>query len=135
MSLNSFSFVIFLPLVAGINFILPKKYRYIWLCAASLLFYLSNDVRFAAGLILCIVTTYITGLLLEKLSSFPKKILLALCIVVNVSALFLFRYSFLKSAFVPIGMSFYALQAMGYVIDVYRKQVEAEKTLSDMRCM
>lgn len=127
MSLNSFSFVIFLPLAAGINFILPKKYRYIWLCAASLLFYLSNDVRFAAGLILCIVTTYITGLLLEKLSSFPKKILLALCIVVNVSALFLFRYSFLKSVFVPIGMSFYALQAMGYVIDVYRKQVEAEK--------
>lgn len=127
MSLNSFSFVFFLPLVAAVNFVVPRKYRYIWLFAASCFFYLSCDVRYAAGLAVCAGTTYVTGLLLGKVNNVKKKVLLALCIFANVLALLLFRYSFLNSVFVPLGISFYALQAMGYVIDVYRNKTEAER--------
>ncbi len=127
MSLNSFSFIFFLPFVVGVNFILPRKYRYIWLCAASIVFYLSNDVRFAAGLAFCAVTTYASGLLLEKAEGTQRKIITLLCILGNVAALLLFRHSFLHSLFVPIGMSFYALQTMGYVIDVYRGKIKAER--------
>lgn len=129
MSLNSFAFVFFLPFVVVINFILPRKYRYIWLCAASLFFYLSNDVRFAAGLAVCTVTSYVSGLLLEKGEGIRRKIILILCIFANIATLFLFRYSFLHSIFVPLGMSFYALQSMGYVIDVYRRDMKAERNL------
>lgn len=127
MSFNSFSFIIFLPLVVWVNFILPRKYRYIWLFAASCLFYLSNDVRFAAGLAFCTITTYVAGVFLGR-EDFPKKrAVLAVCIAANVLSLFAFRHTFLGSLFVPLGMSFYTLQAMGYVIDVYKNKMPAEK--------
>lgn len=129
MSLSSLLFVFFLPLVVVINFIFPKKYRYIWLFIASCVFYLSNDVRFLVGLLICTVTTYVTALTLEKRSILRRKVLLSLCIGGNILALLLFRYSLLNSLFVPIGMSFYTLQAMGYLIDVYRKKIEPEKNL------
>lgn len=127
MSLNSFSFVFFLPVVVGINFLFPKKYRYIWLFAVSCIFYLSNDLRLWVGLAICTVTTYVTALLMEKRAVRRRKALLALCITVNILALLLFRHSFLNSIFVPIGMSFYTLQAIGYAVDVYREKTEAEK--------
>lgn len=127
MSLNSFLFVLFLPLVAGVNFVLPRKYRYIWLFVASCAFYLLSDVRFGVGLAICTITTYVTALLLNKGTALGRKVLLTLCITVNLLALLLFRHSFLNSIFVPIGMSFYTLQAIGYVVDVYREKVEAER--------
>ena len=57
MSLHSFLFLPCLALAAGVYYALPRKYRYIWLCAASLFFYLSGDVRFALGLAFCTGTT------------------------------------------------------------------------------
>lgn len=127
MAFQSFSYVLFLPLVMAVNFWIPRKYRYIWLFAASCFFYLSGDARFGAGLLFCTATTYGAALLLGRTEGRTRKAVLGLCITVNVLALLLFRYSVLGSLFVPVGMSFYALQAMGYVIDVYRNQLEAER--------
>lgn len=61
MSLISVSFVIFLPLTVFVNFMLPKKQRYIWLFLSSYVFYLSNDVRYAVGLLFCTASTYGAG--------------------------------------------------------------------------
>lgn len=127
MSLNSFSFVLYMPFVVLINFVLPRRYRFIWLFLASSFFYLSNDVRYMTALLFCIITTYTTGLLLERFNDYKKRIFLAFCISVNILSLLSFRHSLLKLNFVPIGMSFYTLQAIGYTIDVYRKQITAEK--------
>lgn len=127
MSLISFSFIFYMPFVVLINFAFPKKYRYIWLFSASLLFYISNDIRYLSGLFFCIITTYATGRLIEKNGGLQKKIILMICILLNILSLFTFRYSLLNLGFVPIGMSFYTLQAIGYTIDVYRKEIAAEK--------
>lgn len=129
MTLQSLLFPVFLAIVVGINFLFPRKYRYIWLCAASLFFYLSLDARYAVGLFLCIATTYIAGLLLEQGRGAGGKWPLILCIGIHILVLFLFRYPCAGSAFVPLGMSFYALQAMGYVIEVYRGNVKPEKNI------
>lgn len=127
MSLISFSFILYMSFVVLINFALPKKYRYIWLFFTSLIFYISYDVRYMSGLFFCIATTYITGWLIEKNDGFKKKLFLMVCILLNILSLFVFRYSLLKLSFVPIGMSFYTLQAIGYMVDVYRKEISAEK--------
>lgn len=129
MSVNSIFFILFLPLVVWIHFILPKRYQYLWLFAASVFFYLSNDVRFIVGLGFCIITTYAAGLLLGKIKGSGRKWILFSCIVANVIFLFLFRYLLLNSPFVPLGISFYSLQAMGYVIDVFRGETAAEKSM------
>lgn len=129
MSVNSIFFILFLPLVVWIHFILPKRYQYLWLFAASVFFYLSNDVRFIVGLGFCIITTYAAGLLFGKIKGSGRKWILFSCIVANVISLFLFRYLLLNSPFVPLGISFYSLQAMGYVIDVFRGETAAEKNM------
>lgn len=129
MSLITLSFALFLPLVFIINFLLPRKYRYIWLCMVSLFFYLSVDVRFALSLGGCVLTTYIAGCIVGNGSEKKRKAALALCLAANVGMLLLFRYTSIKSVFVPLGMSFYTLQAMGYVIDVYRNKTEVERNL------
>ena len=129
MSVNSIFFILFLPLVVLIHFTLPKRYQYIWLFAASFFFYLSNDVRYIAGLAFCIVTTYASGPLLEKIKGSGRKWILLSCIVANVTSLFLFRNILSDSHFVPLGISFYSLQAMGYVIDVFRGETTAEKNM------
>ncbi len=127
MSLISVSFVIFLPLAVFVNFMIPRKYRYIWLFLSSYVFYLSNDPGYAAGLLFCTASTYGTGLLLEGKGRGIKRILLGVCICANVGILFFLRQSFFGSIAAPIGISFYMLQALGYVIDVYRSQVLAER--------
>lgn len=156
MSLLSFLFLPYLALVAGVHYALPRKYRYIWLCTASLFFYLSGDAHFVLGLAFCTGITYLAGLLLDregigasqagKAASpagtgasqagetfFPggraAKGILAACVTLLILALFLFRYPWSKSPFVPLGISFYALQAMGYVVEVYRGHVRAERNL------
>lgn len=129
MSLQSFLFPVFMAAVAGINFLLPPKYRYIWLGAASLFFYLSSDMHYAVGLFFCIAVTYVTGLLLGRRDRAGRKGLLALCVVVHVFVLLLSRHPGAGAVFAPLGMSFYALQALGYVAEVYRGNIEPEKNI------
>lgn len=129
MSLISFSFIIFLPITVLIHFIFPRRLRYIWLFLASYFFYLSNDVRYAIGLLFCTVTTYITGRLIEGERDNRKKVFFALCIVINILAIFFFRHSSAKLGFVPLGISFYMLQSIGYLVDVYRGRIPAERNL------
>lgn len=127
MSLISVSFVFFMPLTVFINFMLPKRKRYIWLFLSSCMFYLSNDPRYAAGLLLCTMSTYGTGLALERADPGRKRILLAACACVNAAALLLFRSRFFGTIAAPMGISFYMLQALGYVADVYRGKISAER--------
>lgn len=127
MSLISFSYIIFLPIVVWVHFMIPRRKRYIWLFLAGCFFYLSGDVRYAAGLLFCITTTYVSGLLTEKGKDIRRKAVLILCILSNILVLFLFRYFSAGLGFVPVGFSFYMLQAIGYLIDVYRGEIPAEK--------
>lgn len=76
-----------------------------------------------------------------------KKVVMVSCIILNLGILVIFKYAdfFLESInsvlsvchlsvipksfdlLLPVGISFYTFQALGYVIDIYRKDVEAEK--------
>jgi len=127
MSLQSFDFLFFLAAVVAVYYVIPRGFQYIWLCLASFFFYLSGDVRFLAGLAFCTVTTYVTGLLLEREEGRGKKALLFFCIGIHILVLLLLRYPLAKSVLAPLGISFYALQAMGYVMEVYKGGIKPEK--------
>ena len=129
MSLQSFYFLFFMAAVAVVHYVIPRRCQYIWLCMASLFFYLSNDVRYFAGLAFCILITYVTGMLLGREGGKGRKVLLFFGIGLPVLALLLFRYPLAKSVLAPLGISFYALQAIGYVVEVYKGTIKSEKNL------
>ena len=149
MLFNSFSFLIFFPVVLAVYFIIPRKARYIWLLAASYFFYMSWNPGYALLLLLSTAITYIGSLLLDKCSDRPghRKTVAAVVLIANLGILFLFKYLNFAvdtlqrvlerigvtlaepgfSLLLPVGISFYIFQAVGYLIDVYRGDLEPER--------
>jgi len=148
MLFNSIDFLIFFPLVAIVYFLIPKKIKYLWLLFASYYFYMCWNVKYAILIATSTIITYLAGIFIEKVKSVPlKKWIVALSFISNLSILFLFKYfNFMietinkvltcihinplnvhLSYLLPVGISFYIFQALGYTIDVYRGDIKAEK--------
>jgi len=147
MVFNSINFLFFFPIVLLVYFIIPKRARYIWLLIASYYFYMSWNAKYAILILFSTVATYVCALLTDKIESKGKrKIVLWTGIIANLSILAFFKYFnffadnidfFLMKLgmkqitrfdiILPVGISFYTFQALGYMIDVYRKDIEVEK--------
>lgn len=148
MLFNSFHFLLFFPIVAGLYFIMPYKYRWLWLLLASCFFYMFFKAVYILILFFTILIDYFAGIYIEK-AKLPKtkKRLLLLSIVANVLVLGIFKYfNFLNDSvsgilswagysnpvpalaiLLPIGLSFHTFQAMSYTIEVYRGNQKAEQ--------
>ncbi len=150
MLFNSIDFLIFFPIVTFVYFVIPRKIRYIWLLAASYYFYMCWNAKYALLLLASTVVTWLCGWLIHALEkSAAGKIVVAFCLCANLGILFFFKYFnfFLDSCnrvlsalhfqildkgfdvLLPVGISFYTFQALGYTIDVYRGRVEPEKNI------
>ena len=150
MLFNSFDFLVFFPIVVLVYYIIPKKVRYIWLLAASFYFYMSWNAKYIVLLLISIVTTWGFGWLVHYAKkSWGIKLSLAGCAVLNLGILFYFKYFdfFLETLnrilvklhlqlvdrgadiLLPVGISFYVFQALGYIIDVYRERILPEKNI------
>lgn len=148
MLFNSFEFLLFFPIVVFIYFLLPRKVKNIWLLVGSYFFYMCWDPRYIFLLLFSTTITYFSGVLIEKHHKNPaEKVVLTMGILLELSMLAWFKYinlflgtlsdifSFIGGAkcfspinlLLPVGISFFTFQAMGYIIDVYRGDVEAEK--------
>jgi len=135
MNFISLEFWIFFIIVVFGCFILEKykkEYRIYLLLAASYFFYAYWDYRFCLLLFLVTLLAYICARKNNKAS---------LCIgtIVPTIVLFVFKYfNFFLEAIgindlniiIPIGISFYIFEAISYVVDVYRKKIEAEKNFA-----
>ena len=142
MQLVSAEFFVFLPIVVAINFIVPRKFKYIWLFITSLFFYASIDVKSTVVLVISIAMAYGFGLLLEK--NKQNKAILSVTIAIHIAVLVACKYlNFIEKTFLSLtgrteeavnlnllatlGISFYMLKIIGYLIDVYRGDLVAEK--------
>ncbi|MEQ2456380.1 MBOAT family O-acyltransferase [Flavonifractor hominis] len=144
MTFLSLSFFCFFPITAVVYFCLPRRMQNPWLLLASWFFYLCAKPVYLTLLLFVVVSSYLAGLALARRRS---RWVLALCLTADVVLLFLFKYvnfalslagRLLNAAGVdfsapvlelvlPVGISFYLFQAMGYVIDVYRGKAEVER--------
>ncbi len=140
MQFNSVRFLIFFAAVFLCYALLSdkaKKDRYAkcLLLAASLYFYACWKAAYLFLILASVTITWLSGLGMEK---FPgrKKLVLALSLVLNLAILFFFKYYNwlaataslpLLSIALPVGISFYTFQAIGYSVDVYRGTLRAER--------
>ncbi len=150
MLFNSFAFLIFFPAVVLLYFLLPHKFRWFFLLMASYYFYMNWKPVYAILIFLSTFITWACGLLLEKTETrLMKRFFLTVSLLINFGILFTFKYfNFLNESIftvletinlrwtvpnldllLPVGISFYTFQAVGYTIDVYRGDLKAEKHL------
>ena len=148
MLFNSISFLIFFPVVTSLYFLLPFRFRWILLLAASCFFYMYFKPEYILILAFTIIIDYYAGILLAgEPDKVKRKKYLVLSIVANVGVLAVFKYyNFLNGNItglalyfgaknpmpvmnwlLPIGLSFHTFQAMSYTIEVYRGNQPAER--------
>ena len=150
MQFNSFDFMIFFPIVTAVYFVIPRRLRMYWLLVASYYFYMSWNAKYAVLIATSTVITFFAGLAMERLEKSgdtAKRVVLSVCIIINLGILAVFKYGNFTidsvnrllgllhirtmdvrlDFLLPVGISFYTFQALGYIIDVYRGSIEAEK--------
>lgn len=147
MLFSSLTFLfVFLPIVFATYFLVKDKYKNYILLIFSLLFYAWGEPKYIILMILSIIVNYYIALLIDKKSRSKTacKALLVGAVIINIGALFIFKYldfaiDSINFAFnfnldtpglaLPIGISFYTFQILSYVIDVYRKNVKVQKNI------
>ncbi|MCR5404309.1 MAG: MBOAT family protein [Butyrivibrio sp.] len=141
MLFNSLDFLIFLPIVMIVLWIIPKSLRQWWLLICSYFFYMCWEPKYIVLIVGSTVITYLSAIMMEKADGRYKKLSMVLCIVLNLGLLFVFKYLnftmdtiafFTRTAprhfniILPVGISFYTFQALGYTIDCYRGKTKVE---------
>lgn len=148
MLFNSLPFVIYFITTTIIYFLLPHKFRWLFLLVISCYFYMAFVPIYILILLFTILVDYCAGIMMETLPQY-KKSLLVTSIIVNAGTLCFFKYynflneniSLLLGQFslhnhlpflkiiLPLGLSFHTFQAMSYTIEVYRGNQKAERHL------
>ena len=142
MIFNSLAFFVFFPIVVALYFLTPARIRWMTLLAASWFFYAWWRVEYLGLLLVSTTVDYTVGRLLGiEQRPLRRKLYLGASLVVNLGMLFCFKYlgffSGIARALVgakvplfdlvlPVGISFYTFQTIGYGIDVYRRKYEPE---------
>lgn len=150
MLFNTIDFAIFLPAVVLIYYLIPPKFRWVLLLAASYYFYMSWKVEYILLIVVSTLVDYFSGIRMGKLEERRSRLpwlILSLCI--NLGLLFSFKYFNFASEnlnvlfskvglagkipmhelLLPVGISFYTFQTLSYSIDVYFGRQKAEKHL------
>ena len=154
MLFHSFSFLLFFPLVTGMYFLIPKRAKQLWLLVASYYFYMSWNVQYGCLILLVTAIGYGGGLLLAQNKVRQGKRRLAVLtgsVLLCVGILFFFKYSAfavqninellravgsvralrVPDLILPVGISFYTFQTIGYLIDVWK----GKKVSCVLRCL
>lgn len=170
MTITSISYVAFLMAVILAYFVVPKKYQWVIVLIANVIFYLTNGAKYIIYIILASAVTFAGAIVFENINieskaqlkemSTPdekrayraaitkkkKEIAFVLIFAVmgvwatikygnfaieNLNALFRNMHIDMHigrlNLMMPLGMSFFSFQAVGYMVDVYRSKYPAQR--------
>lgn len=145
MAFNSMGFLLFTVLAVVGYYLIPGRFQWMWLLVFSYLYYASHGAGLLGYLLFSTVTTYVAGRCLERIKEKKyQKAIVIITLILNFGMLGILKYlnfiilnvnrilrghlSYLELV-LPIGISFYTFQSMGYLLDVYWKKTKAEKNL------
>ena len=146
---NSFLFLVCFPLIFLLYYLIPSKYqkgRNLYLLVVSYVLYINWKPVYALILLGVTGVTYLAALKIERKREHSKKIMMIGVIAGLIPLLFFKYFNFINEQVyallsmvglryelqglnwaVPIGISFFTFQAIGYVWDVYYKKINAER--------
>ena len=142
MTFNSLSYFLFLPIIALIYYVVPRRFQPHILLIGSVSFYLFNMPAMLPLLIVGSVVAFIFAKLSENSTGSKRKVFTATGVIAFVGCLAFFKYfntlnrlitpesSF--SLIMPLGISFYSFTSIAYLVDVSRGKVKAEKSFFDL---
>ena len=135
------------PAFLAIYYIIPAKFRSTWALLGSAAFFVYGMRRRShthSLLVISLAVNYFLGVLISQEGGKRRKLLLAAGIIYNFARLILYKYTdtlidTANWAFstniehlgltMPIGISFYVFCAVAYLVDVYRRTVDAERNV------
>lgn len=129
MLFSSISFLYyFLPCVLFLYLLVPRTWKNSVLLFASLFFYAWGEPVYVLFMLSSICIGYVSARLIERFQDTQKaRQILILSVGLHVIVLFCFKIA----PSLPIGISFYTFQVVSYIVDVYRKDVKAQRNLID----
>lgn len=161
MTFNSFAFWLVFPIIFGLYWLIPNKYnvwRKFFLIIVSYLLYINWKPAFAFVLLWITLVTYFGGYILQVKDNrlaiqkcVWRKLLIWLFALLSLLPLLIFKYyNFINESIwnilhniglryelhglnwaIPVGISFFTFQAVGYLFDVYYRRINAEKSIVD----
>lgn len=158
MIFNSVDYALFFAIVFGVYYVLPKKIRCVWLLLASYFFYANWNVKYTLLILSVTIVTYCASILISHINddttniksrNAKSKAVLIVALVLCFGLLIYYKYAnfiltninfifsridgnktfSLLNIILPVGISFYIFQAVGYVLDVYNGRIKAEKNI------
>ena len=148
MIFNSVTFLVFLPIVVGLYWLMPRTLRLSMMFASSLLFYGLWRFEYIPVMLVSVFIDYTASRGLESAENTTvRRSILALSLTANLGILAYFKYSIfaienfnslssilgagtqlaIPSILLPLGISFYTFQSISYTIDVYRRNCETQR--------
>lgn len=161
MTFNSFIFWLVFPFIFGLYWLIPAKYnqwRKLFLIVVSYFLYMNWKPAFALALLGVTLVTFWGGQVLqfrddrEEIKAGQKRKRLVWCFaLLGLLPLLVFKYyNFINDSVtaglasiglqfslpglnwaIPVGISFFSFQAVGYMLDVYHGRVKAERSIVD----
>lgn len=149
MSITSITFLLFVFTLVVVYYIAPLKTRWIWLLICSVFFYVSYDWTLSLWILGIALLIYVAGLILQayngryerllqgktgtekkelKKRAKRRKNVISSVFVLIIAAIWVgFKFEPNSSIIAPLGLSFLALIAISYIVDVKREKVQAQR--------
>ncbi len=139
MLFNSAAYLVFLPIVVAIYWLIPFKYRTAFLLVASYFFYMTWKPIYIVLIVALTAFNYFAGIIIEK-EKVRRKLYLIGALVANIATLAYFKYAYfaidsangvlaiagrkisypLHDIILPLGISFFVFEFIHYLVDVYK---------------
>lgn len=136
MSFTSFSFLLYIGIALALYYIIPRRGQWVLLLIASCGFYLYSGLDNFCFILLTTASTYGTARIVDRTQALfdrkkakqKSKKWIWLCLGLNFGLLAICKVRFtFQNILLPMGISFYMFQSIGYVLDVYRGSIKAER--------
>lgn len=133
MNIFSLEFIILIVVLLILYYVIPKRYQWMLLLLGSIVFYAFSGIWNLIFVGVTSLTTYLAGRSFKRFSKESKKqkkALLVGTLLINFGILAVLKYipSFTHVGWLlPLGISFYTFQAVGYLLDQYYGKYEPEE--------